>query len=57
MTRKKVLKDPQDEIDAACKLLCDEAANHMKVRTYSKALKVYQKVNKLQTIQMPLSFF
>lgn len=48
MARKKVIKDPQEEIDAACKLLCDEAANHMKVRNYTKALNVYQKVNKLQ---------
>lgn len=45
MARKKVVKDPQDEIDAACKLLCDEAANHMKVRNYNKALNAYQKVN------------
>lgn len=44
MPRKKVVKDPQDEIDATCKLLCDEAANHMKVRNYTKALTVYQKV-------------
>lgn len=44
MPRKKPVKDPQDEIDAACKLLCDEAANHMKVRNYTKALTVYEKV-------------
>lgn len=44
MPKKKVAKDPQDELDATCKLLCDEAANHMKVRNYTKALSVYQKV-------------
>lgn len=48
MARKKVMKDPQDEIDAACKLLCDEAANHMKVRNYTKALSAYQKVCQLK---------
>lgn len=57
MARKKVAKDPQDEIDAACKLLCDEAANHMKVRNYTKALSAYQKVSNLRKIQMLLSFF
>lgn len=46
------MKDPQEEIDAACKLLCDEAANHMKVRNYTKALNVYQKVCKLQIGRM-----
>lgn len=45
MTRKKVV-DPQDDIDASCKLLCDEALNHMKVRNYQRALNVYNKVNK-----------
>lgn len=44
MARKKIARDPQDEIDATCKLLCDEAANHMKVRNYTKALSVYRKV-------------
>lgn len=45
MTRKKVV-DPQDDIDTCCKLLCDEASNHMKVRNYHRALKVYNKVRK-----------
>lgn len=45
MPRKKAVKDPQDEIDATCKLLCDEARNHMKVRNYIKALAVYNKVS------------
>lgn len=45
MGRKKVAKDPQDDIDATCKLLCDEARNHMKVRNYIKALNVYMKVS------------
>lgn len=43
MTRKKVV-DPQEDLDATCKLLCDEASNHMKVRNYSRALNVYNKV-------------
>lgn len=44
MTRKKPVKDPQAELDATCKLLCDEARNHMKVRNFVKALSVYNKV-------------
>lgn len=46
MTRKKVV-DPQDDIDTTCKLLCDEASNHMKVRNYNRALNVYNKVSAL----------
>ncbi|XP_037032171.1 tetratricopeptide repeat protein 25-like [Bradysia coprophila] len=46
MTRKKVV-DPQDEIDTCCKLLCDEASNHMKVRNYHRALNVYNKALEL----------
>lgn len=45
MPRKKPIKDPQAELDATCKLLCDEARNHMKVRNFLKALSVYNKVN------------
>lgn len=45
MPKKRVVRDPQDEVDAQCKLLCDEAGNHMKVRNYTRALSVYQKVN------------
>lgn len=44
MGRKPPTKDPQEEIEATCKLLFDEAANLMKVRNYTKALSVYQKV-------------
>lgn len=46
MPRKKTAKDPQEDIDATCKLLCDEASNHMKVRNYVKALSVYNKVGR-----------
>lgn len=46
MGRKKVIRDPIEEIEANCKLLCDEAANHMKARNYYRALSVYQKVRK-----------
>lgn len=60
MPRKKAVKDPQEEIEATCKLLCDEAANHMKVRNYTKALNVYQKVKqiceKLQSFFYQMSF-
>lgn len=45
MGRKKVVKDSHDELEIACKLLCDEAANHMKVRNYTRALAVYVKVS------------
>lgn len=45
MPKKRVVRDPQDEIDAQCKLLCDEAGNHMKVRNYTRALSVYEKVS------------
>lgn len=44
MSRRKPLKDPQEEIEATCKLLCDEAANYMKNRNYTRALSVYEKV-------------
>lgn len=44
MGRKKVIKDPQEELEAECKLLIDEATNLMKVRNYTKALSIYQKV-------------
>lgn len=44
MVRKKNVKDPQEEIEAICKLLLDEAANLMKIRNYNKALVVYIKV-------------
>lgn len=44
MGRKKVLKDPQEELEAECKLLIDEATNLMKVHNYTKALSIYQKV-------------
>lgn len=44
MSRRKPAKDPQEEIEATCKLLCDEAANHMKNRNYTRALSVYEKV-------------
>lgn len=45
MPKKKPPKDTQDDVDAICKLLCDEARNHMKVRNYTKALNVYNKVS------------
>lgn len=45
MGRKKVLKDPQEELEAESKLLIDEATNLMKVRNYTKALTIYKKVN------------
>lgn len=44
MGRKKAMKDPQEELEAECKLLIDEATNLMKVRNYTKALTIYQKV-------------
>lgn len=44
MGRKKVTRDPQEELEAECKLLIDEATNLMKVRNYTKALTIYQKV-------------
>lgn len=44
MGRKKNTKDPQEEIEATCKLMLDEAANLMKIRNYNKALAVYLKV-------------
>lgn len=46
MGRKKVIKDPQEELEAECKLLIDEATNLMKVRNYTKALSIYQKVKR-----------
>lgn len=56
MGRKKPAKDPQDDIDATCKLLCDEARNHMKVRNYIKALNVYMKVS-WKIVFLPYTFF
>lgn len=50
MPKKRIIRDPHDEIEAQCKLLCDEAANHMKVRNYTRALNVYKKVNITYTI-------
>lgn len=47
MGRKKVLKDPQEELEAECKLLFDEATNLMKVHNYTKAMTIYQKVKLL----------
>lgn len=44
MPKKKPAKDPRDDLEATCKLLCGEALNHMKVRNYSKAFLVYNKV-------------
>lgn len=46
MDRKKIVKDPQEELEAICKLLSDEAANLMKIRNYTKALTAYEKVRK-----------
>lgn len=43
MGRRKV-KDPREAYESTCKLLCDEAANHMKVRNYTRALSVYSQV-------------
>lgn len=45
MGRKKNVKDPQEEVEATCKLMLDEAANLMKIRNYQKALAVYLKVS------------
>lgn len=52
MGRKKVMKDPQEELEAECKLLIDEATNLMKVHNYTKAMTIYQKVK----LQIPVSF-
>lgn len=46
MGRKKVIKDPQEELEAECKLLFDEATNLMKVHNYTKAMTIYQKVKR-----------
>lgn len=45
MARKKNGKKIENEIDNTSRLLCDEAANHMKVRNYPKALKAYMQVS------------
>ncbi|XP_055320282.1 outer dynein arm-docking complex subunit 4 [Sitodiplosis mosellana] len=47
MGRKKVVKDPQEELEAECKLLIDEATNLMKVHNYTKAMSIYQKALEL----------
>lgn len=65
MGRKKVMKDPQEELEAECKLLIDEATNLMKVRNYTKALTIYQKVKeniaqlfqKLFPVELKFSLF
>ena len=44
MSRRKQKKIPRDDGDATSKLLCDEAANHMKVRNFAKAMTVYTQV-------------
>lgn len=54
MGRKKVIKDPQEELDAECKLLIDEATNLMKVHNYPKALSIYKKVK--QQRYHPITF-
>ncbi|XP_037916712.1 tetratricopeptide repeat protein 25 isoform X2 [Hermetia illucens] len=41
MPRAKPKIDPSDEMELNIKLLCDQAANHMKCRNYSKALGGY----------------
>lgn len=56
MGRKKVMKDPQEELDAECKLLIDEATNLMKVHNYTKALSIYQKVKQpIHPFTLPLN--
>ncbi|XP_031629956.1 tetratricopeptide repeat protein 25 isoform X2 [Contarinia nasturtii] len=47
MGRKKVIKDPQEELEAESKLLIDEATNLMKLHNYTKALSIYQKALEL----------
>lgn len=42
--KRKSAKNAVDELEANCKLLCDEARNHMKLHNYTKALSVYTKV-------------
>lgn len=44
MGRKKVLRDPQEELEIESKLLIDEATNLMKLHNYTKAMTIYQKV-------------
>lgn len=45
--KRKSAKNAIDELEANCKLLCDEARNHMKMHNYPKALSVYSKVGVL----------
>lgn len=56
MGRRKIVKDPQEELEAICKLLSDEAANLMKIRNYTKALTAYEKVRKYSHLQAILCF-
>lgn len=44
MGRKKMMRDPQEELEIESKLLIDEAANLMKLHNYTKAMSIYQKV-------------
>lgn len=44
MGRKKMARDPQEELEIESKLLIDEAANLMKLHNYPKAMSIYQKV-------------
>lgn len=44
MGRKKMIRDPQEELEIESKLLIDEAANLMKLHNYTKAMSIYQKV-------------
>lgn len=53
MPRAKPKIDPSDEMEMNIKLLCDQAANHMKCRNYSKALGGYCQVS-LEGYTVPL---
>lgn len=46
MGRKKMTRDPQEELEIESKLLIDEAANLMKLHNYGKAMSIYQKVQR-----------
>lgn len=50
MGRKKMSRDPQEELEIVSKLLIDEATNLVKLHNYSKAMSIYQKVNHILTI-------
>lgn len=47
MGRKKIARDPQEELEIESKLLIDEATNLMKLHNYTKAMTIYQKVTTL----------